>query len=67
MKFHSIIYKYLLINLVLCQLLKIYLSFLFLHLIMLSEEQIAQKLNVSIDAVQETLKELDSDITDLNI
>ena len=30
-------------------------------------QQIAQKLNVSIDAVQETLKELDSDMTDLNI
>ena len=42
-------------------------NILLLHLKMLSEEQIAQKLNVSIDAVQETLKELDSDITDLNI
>ena len=42
-------------------------NILLLHLKQFSEEQIAQKLNVSIDAVQETLKELDSDVTDLNI
>ena len=42
-------------------------NILLLHLKQFSEEQIAQKLNVSIDAVQETLKELDSDMTDLNI
>ena len=40
---------------------------LLLHLKQFSPEQIARKLNVSIDTVQETLKELDSDITDLNI
>ena len=42
-------------------------NILLLHLKQFSEEQIAQKLNVAIGTVQEILKELDSDITDLNI
>ena len=42
-------------------------NILLLHLKQFSMEQIAKKLNVSIDTVQETLKELDSDMDDLNI
>ena len=42
-------------------------NILLLHLKQFSTEQIARKLNVSINTVQETLKELDSDMVDLNI
>lgn len=42
-------------------------NILLLHLKQLPEEQIAQKLAVSIDTVQKTLKELYSDMDDLNI
>ena len=42
-------------------------NILLLHLKQLSKEQIAKKLNISINTVNETLKELDSDMDDLNI
>ena len=42
-------------------------NILLLHLKQFSMEQISKRLNVSIDTVQETLKELDSDMDNLNI